>query len=253
MAADSTAVSREQPAKKAFTAKSLTIHLYSIGAMSDLLLYVPFGFLVVPIFSLEFKLSMVWIGWAMALPRLIDGFLDPICDHWSDTCKSRFGRRRPFIFWSSFLGAFVIAGMWWASPNWSPWTLFFWLLTANLLVFSFYGIYDNTHLALGYELSDDFNQRARVLAIRAFWSGPPGVVFPFYLIAMWLAHAESNSLSYVQWMTQHNSKGWYDIPIAAIGGLARFFGRHPSWFDSGIDGMRWVGGGMALLAIIGGS
>jgi GPH family glycoside/pentoside/hexuronide:cation symporter len=239
-------------AKKAYTAKSLTLHLYSFGAMSDYLLYVPFGFFVVPIFSLEFKLSMIWIGWAMALPRLIDGFLDPVWAHWSDTCKSRWGRRRPFIFWSSFLGAFVIAGMWWASPHWPAWMLFVWLLIANLLVFSFYGIYDNTHLALGYELSDDFNQRARILAIRSFYFSLPGMLVPLYALAMWLGHAQSNSLSYVHWMTQHNSKGWFDIPIAVFSGLARFFGRHPSWFANGIDGIRWVGGGMALLAIIAG-
>ena len=68
MAADSVSVSGEQPAKKAFTAKSLTIHLYSIGDMTDILLYVPFGFLVVPIFTLEFKLSPIWIGWARPCP-----------------------------------------------------------------------------------------------------------------------------------------------------------------------------------------
>ena len=49
MAEDSVSVSGEQPAKKAFTAKALTIHLYSIGTMTDLLLYIPFGFLVVPV------------------------------------------------------------------------------------------------------------------------------------------------------------------------------------------------------------
>jgi len=267
MAADSAAVSGQQPAKKAFTAKWLTIHLYSIGTMTDLLLYIPFGFLVVPIFTLEFKLSPIWIGWAMALPRLIDGFLDPVWANWSDSCKSRLGRRRPFILASTLLGAVVIAGMWWASPEWAdrlvriplwhgrvivvPLLLFSWVLVANLVIFSLYGIFDTTHQALGFELSDDFNQRARVQAIRGFYGSLPALI-PLYMLAMWLAHPESNTLSIVEWLGQHNSKGWLDVPIAMLGWLARWFGRHESWFGNGINGMRWVGAGMALLALVAG-
>jgi GPH family glycoside/pentoside/hexuronide:cation symporter len=251
MAADSAAVSGEQPAKKAFTAKSVTIHLYSIGAMTDILLYIPFGFLVYQIFPLEFKLSPVWVGWAMALPRLIDGFLDPVWANWSDSCKSRLGRRRPFILASTLIGAVFIAGMWWASPKWSQTALFIWVLVANLVIFSLYGIFDTTHQALGFELSDDFNQRARVQAIRGFYGSLPGLI-PLYMIAMALANPESNTLSIVQWLAQHNSKGWLDVPIAMFGWLARWFGRHASWFGNGINGMRWVGAGMALLALVAG-
>ena len=72
------------------------------------------------------------------------------------------------------------------------------------------------------------------------------------MIAMWLAHPESNTLSIVEWLTQHNSKGWFDIPIMALGGLAQWFGRHASWFGNPINGIRWVGAGMGLLALVAG-
>ena len=251
MAADSVSVPVEQPAKKAFTAKSLTIHLYSVGAMTDILLYIPFGFLVMQMFPLEFKLSPILIGWAQALPRLIDGFLDPVWANWSDACRSRMGRRRPFILASTLIGAFVIAGMWWASPHWSQAALFVWVLVANLVIFSLYGIFDTTHQALGYELSDDFNQRARVQAIRGFYMSLPGMI-PLYMIVMWLVHPESNTLSIAQWLGQHNSKGWLDMPIRALNGLAQWFGRHANWFGNSINGIRWVGAGMALLALVAG-
>jgi len=251
MAEDAVTVSGEQPAKKAYTAKSLTLHLYSIGAMTDILLYIPFGFLVVPIFTLEFKLSPILIGWAMALPRLIDGFLDPVWANWSDACKSRLGRRRPFILASTLIGTFIIAGMWWASPQWSQTGLFIWVLVANLVIFSLYGIFDTTHQALGFELSDDFNQRARVQAIRGFYMSLPGLI-PLYMIAMWLVHPESNTLSIAQWLGQHNSKGWLDMPVRVLDGLAQWFGRHASWFGNSINGIRWVGAGMALLALVAG-
>ena len=187
----------------------------------------------------------------MALPRLIDGFLDPVWANWSDSCKSRLGRRRPFILASTLIGAFAIAGMWWASPQWSQTELFIWVLVVNLVIFSLYGIFDTTHQALGYELSDDFNQRARVQAIRGFYGSLPGLI-PLYMIAMALAHPESNTLSIVEWLGKHNSKGWLDVPIAILGWLARWFGRHESWFGNGINGMRWVGAGMALLALVAG-
>jgi GPH family glycoside/pentoside/hexuronide:cation symporter len=253
MASDTVSVPAEaaRTTKKAYTAKSLTLHLYSFGAMTDFLLYVPFGFLVVPIFTLEFKLSPILIGWAMALPRLVDGFLDPIWGNWSDACGSRWGRRRPFILASSLIGAFIIAGMWWASPHWSQRTLFVWVLVVNLTIFTLYGIFDTTHMALGYELSDDFDQRARVLAIRGFYGSLPGLV-PLYMLAQWLAHPEINTLSIAQWLGQHNGKGWLDMPIRVLDWLAQWFGRHGNWFGNPINGIRWVGAGMALLALVAG-
>jgi GPH family glycoside/pentoside/hexuronide:cation symporter len=228
MAEDSLSVSVEQPAKKAYTTKTLTMHLWSIGAIAEFMLYVPFGFLVQPIFMLEFQLNPILIGWAQALPRLVDGFLDPVWGHWSDTSRSRWGRRRPFILASSFIGAFIIAGMWWASPTWSQKALFVWVLLANFLVFTFYGIFSTTHLALGYELSDDFNERARVLAIRGFYGSVPGLI-SLYWLAQWLAHPQTK----IRWLDQ-------------------CFARHENWFGNPINGIRWVGALMGLCAMIAG-
>ena len=208
--ADSEPVSVEQPAKKAYTVSTLTMHLWSLGGIAEWMLYVPFGFLVQPIFLLEFKLSPIWIAWATALPRIVDGVLDPIWGHWSDTTRNSWGRRRPFILAASLIGACVVAGMWWASPAWSEKALAGWVFLSSLSVFACNGIFAMSHQALGCELSDDYHERARVLAIRSFYGAAAGV-----------------ACCYVYWIAQHKN-----------------------WFGNAINGMRWVGAGMGLCVLV---
>lgn len=154
-----------------YTARTLTMHCWALGGMAEYMMYVSFGVLVQPIFTLGFGMSPKLVGWALALPRLTDALLDPLLGHWSDRTHTRWGRRRPFLAGAAVLGASVVAGMWWASPAWSTTAQFIWVLVAAILVFALYGVYSMNLLALGYELSDDFHERARVMGIRGFYWG----------------------------------------------------------------------------------
>lgn len=160
----------------AYTTSRRTMHLWSVGAMAESLIYVCFGSLVQLIFNLGFGLDARLVGWALALPRLVDAVLDPILGHWSDTTHTRWGRRRPFLFAGTIAGAVMVVLMWWPSRTWPQMALFGWMLFMSFAVFSFYGIYSMSHAALGYELSDNYNERARVIAIRGFYGSVAGVV-----------------------------------------------------------------------------
>jgi glycoside/pentoside/hexuronide:cation symporter, GPH family len=159
----------ESPNSQAYTASNKTIHLWAIGAMADYMLYVPFNALIGPIFTTGFILDPRWVGWAVSLPRILDGLIDPAIGHLSDITHTRWGRRRPFILGAALLGAMAVAAMWWASPSWTAHAQFTWLLICSVLLFICYGTYSMTHVAFGYELSDDYNYRTKVAAIRAFY------------------------------------------------------------------------------------
>ena len=152
-----------------FTASNRTIHLWAVGAMADYMLYLSFNALIMPIFTTAFGLSPVLVGWALMLPRITDAIIDPFVGHMSDITHTRWGRRRPFILGAALLGAVVVVSMWWVSRDWPVAAQFVWLLVSSILLFVCYGTFSMTHIALGYELSDDYNNRTKVVAVRTVY------------------------------------------------------------------------------------
>lgn len=154
-----------------YTASNRTIHLWALGGVAEYMLYVCFGALVLPVFTMGFGLDPKLVGWALALPRLFDAILDPILGHLSDVTHTRWGRRRPFLFGAAVIGAAVVIGIWWPSQQWPESLQFAWMVVASVLVFTCYGIYSMNNMAFGYELSDDYHNRAKVMGVRGFYWG----------------------------------------------------------------------------------
>ncbi len=160
---------QEKSPSQAYTADARTLHLWGIGGMADYMLFVSFNALILPIFTTAFGLSPVLVGWALMLPRITDALVDPILGHLSDDTHTRWGRRRPYLFGASILGAIVVMALWWASPAWPQGRQFAYLLTCSILLYFCYGVFSMTHVAFGYELSDDYHLRTKVVAIRGFY------------------------------------------------------------------------------------
>lgn len=160
---------------KPFTASNRQLYSWGTGAIADAFMITAFG-LVMPIFTTGFGISAIAVSWAVTLPRFIDSLLDPVVAHWSDNSKTRWGRRKPFMLVSSLLGAAVLAGIWWADPAWSATTHFVFLLVMATILYCAFGTYAMAHTALGYELTDDYHERTRVVAIRGLFVSVVAVV-----------------------------------------------------------------------------
>jgi glycoside/pentoside/hexuronide:cation symporter, GPH family len=111
----------------------------------------------------------VLVGWALMFPRLFDAVVDPVIGHLSDITHTPWGRRRPFMFVTAILGPFLVTGLWWMSRDWNQYEQFSYLLVFSILLFLCWGTYSMNHLALGYELSDDYHLRTKVMAVRGFY------------------------------------------------------------------------------------
>ena len=149
---------------KPYTAPNRQIYAWAIGGMASHLMIGIYG-QAMNIFTIGFGLNAVIVGWAMMFPRVIDAILDPILGHWSDDAHTRWGRRKPFIAISSLLGALFIVLLWWADRSWSEPMQLAYLLVLGTLCYICYGVYTMSWTALGYELTDDYNERSRVMAI----------------------------------------------------------------------------------------
>jgi GPH family glycoside/pentoside/hexuronide:cation symporter len=158
----------DTPEYKPYNSSNKTVHFWAVGAIADYYMYAMFA-LISFFFVNSFGMDPRVVGWALFLPRIFDGIADPIIGHWSDNTHTRWGRRRPFLLVSAVIGSGLIMGVWWMSKAWPAWEQFCFVLIMSLLLFLCWGTYTMNHTALGYELSDDYHQRTKVIATRNFY------------------------------------------------------------------------------------
>lgn len=139
---------------------------WSIGAIFENMMANGIGTLVSPIFIIGYGIPAVWIGWGQTIPRVIDAVVDPILGWLSDKTRTRWGRRRPWMFIGGLLGSFSFTLIWFADPHWSKLAVFLWFLVVSILYYVSYGIYAISYNALGMELSPDYQERTRIQAWR---------------------------------------------------------------------------------------
>ncbi len=76
---------------------------FSIGDIGGNLYFSIIGFIFIFYLTEQLGLSGTLAGTAMLIGKIWDAVTDPIVSSISDRTKSKFGRRRPFIFWGALL------------------------------------------------------------------------------------------------------------------------------------------------------
>ncbi len=85
--------------------------VYGIGGFVNNLLASAIGGMAI-ILTLALGISPALVGLLGALPRVFDAITDPLVGFISDNTKSRWGRRRPFIFVGAIFTGIVFALLW---------------------------------------------------------------------------------------------------------------------------------------------
>ncbi|MFT3788665.1 MAG: MFS transporter [Tepidisphaeraceae bacterium] len=153
---------------KPYTAPSREIWAWGVGALTSHLLIQTFA-QASKIFTIGFGINAVILGWAMMLPRLVDAVVDPYLGHLSDNTHTRWGRRKPYLVIGAVLGSVFLCAMWWADPRWSERALLIYIGVLGTLCYLCYGLYTMAWTAVGYELTDDYNERSKVAAVGALF------------------------------------------------------------------------------------
>ena len=78
---------------------------YGAGGLTDFLFLNMVNALAVPIYSIALKMDPLFLGIALAAPRVVGAILDPVVGTVSDNARTRWGRRRPFIVCGAVIGA----------------------------------------------------------------------------------------------------------------------------------------------------
>ncbi|QHI68274.1 MFS transporter [Tichowtungia aerotolerans] len=149
---------------------------YGFGAIADNLIMNAFGGLVMPVYNIALFVDPALLGYAIAIPRIFDAFSDPIMGNISDNTRSRWGRRRPYIFSGALLCALLLPVVWMA-PVHEDRFVFWWVAILGTLYFTAYTVYIVPWQALGFEMTTDYDERQRLLA----WPNYVGLTMSFLL------------------------------------------------------------------------
>ncbi|MFZ9010275.1 MAG: MFS transporter [Anaerohalosphaeraceae bacterium] len=150
---------------------------YAIGMLVNNLQAAALPAMVV-ILNLGLGMDPVLVGLLGAIPRIFDAVSDPMLGYISDNTRTRWGRRRPFIFAGALVAGLIFALMW-QLPEGHTQAFYFWtFMTASIFFFLAYTVYATPFVAFGYEMTPDYHERTRLHAFantagQLAWLGVP--------------------------------------------------------------------------------
>ena len=156
---------------------------YGAGAFVNNLLAAASGSMMI-VLNLGLGMNPALVGLLGALPRLTDAFTDPIMGYISDNTRTRWGRRRPFIFTGVFVAAILFALLWQLPSGKGEDFYFVWFLVGSILFYMGYTWWVTPWVALGYELTPDYHERTRLMGTQNFIGQLAYVVSPWFLWIM---------------------------------------------------------------------
>jgi len=174
--------------------------IYGLGAFVNNLLAAAIGGMVI-VLNLGLGMNPALVGLLGALPRLTDALTDPLMGYISDNTRSRWGRRRPYIFVGAILVGIIFALLWQLPADKSESFYFWYFLSGSLVFYLAYTMFATPWVALGYELTPDYHERTRLMGVQNFVGQVPYMISGYFLAIMY-------------------NERWFDNSVDGAAGLA---------------------------------
>jgi GPH family glycoside/pentoside/hexuronide:cation symporter len=139
---------------------------------------------MIVILNLGLGMDPVLVGIVGFIPRLFDALIDPVVGHISDNTRTRFGRRRPYLFWGAIFSGIIYALMWQLPAGHSQSFYFWFFLIAEIVFFLAYAAYSIPLVAFGYEMTPDYHERTRLQAFANFIGQAAWLAGPWFFAIM---------------------------------------------------------------------
>jgi beta-glucosidase len=157
--------------------------IYGLGAFVNNLLAAAIGGMMI-VLNLGLGMNPAVVGLLGGLPRVVDALTDPLMGFISDHTRSRWGRRRPYIFWGAITSGIVFALLWQLPEGKSETFYFIYFLIGANLFYLAYTVFATPWVALGYEMTPDYHERTRLMGVQNFIGQLAYVVSPWFLWIM---------------------------------------------------------------------
>ncbi len=176
---------------------------FGLGMLANQMFPAALGiFMVVLVQDMGFP-TWMW-GILFFLPRAYDAVLDPIMGFISDNTRSRWGRRRQYVFIGAIMLGVGFVAMWQLYRDDGVTYNFLYFLFWSLVFFTGLTVFSIPYVAMGYEMSDDFHERTSIMAV-AQWIGQwAWVIAPWFWVVMydpsWFPNADTATRTLSVWV-----------------------------------------------------
>ena len=146
--------------------------IYGLGAAAYGVKDNGFSYFLLFYYNQVLGLPGTYAGIAILIAMMFDAVSDPLVGVWSDNTHSRLGRRHPFMYASAVPVALAYLAIW-NPPELSEFMLFIYLTISCVLVRFFITLYEIPSSAIVAELTEDYDERTRLLSYRYMmgWCG----------------------------------------------------------------------------------
>jgi len=154
-----------EPEKPASSLKQKA--LWGLGGFSENLANNALSSLAYPIFGVGMGISPFWIGLSQSISRVVEVVTDPIMGNMTDHTRSRWGRRRPWIFVGAILMSLMFTAVWF-TPRYhqGQYSSIIYLVLMTSLFYSAFTLWNIPYSGLGLELETDYNERTKLMIFR---------------------------------------------------------------------------------------
>ena len=178
-----------------------------------------FAFFLLTAFGMDPFLA----GLLGGLPRFFDAITDPIMGYITDNTKSRFGRRKPYIFVGAILSGVLFAVLWQLNPDNSQTYNFWYFLILSMVYLIGNTMFSTLLIGLGYEMTSDYNERTRLMGFSQTLGQVAWMIVPWF----WVLIANPN-------LFNSQAIGVRRLAIV-VGAICMILGMMPALFCKEID------------------
>lgn len=157
------------------------------------------------------------------LPRIFDAITDPVMGFISDNTKSRWGRRRPYIFVGAILSGIFFALLWQLDETNSQSYNFWYFLIMSMVFLIGNTMFATPLVGLGYEMTSDYNERTRLMAFGNTMGQIAWMIVPWF----WVIIADPD-------IFESQAVGVRQLSLM-VAGICMVLGILPAIFCKGID------------------
>jgi glycoside/pentoside/hexuronide:cation symporter, GPH family len=139
---------------------------YGVGQAAEGIKNFAFEWFLFFYFNQVLGLRGTTAGAALLIALLFDAITDPMVGSWSDAMTHRWGRRHLLMYLAAVPLGLSFALLFAPPAGLGQVGLFLWLTAGTILVRGFMTLYHVPHMALGAELSDDYQERTAIVGYR---------------------------------------------------------------------------------------
>ncbi len=163
---------------------------FGIGGAADGIKNNGFDYALLFFYSNIMGVDAALVGVALLIALVIDAVSDPVVGYWSDNARTKFGRRHPFIYAALIPTALVYFLTWNPPEGLTGNDLFPWLVATTIGVRVAFTFYDVPSSALAAELTQDYDERTSLMALRYFFGWFGGLTIQILLFRFLLVPTE---------------------------------------------------------------